>query len=97
MNPEKIKEVLDALENATAAAFSLARQLAAARGDDDEWTRFPAPKARCPVSGWSRAKIDRLTRAGKVRRKSIGTSAFYSAADVRQLLRDAPEPRSRKP
>lgn len=97
MNPEKINEVLDALEKATAAAFSLARQLAAARGDSDEWTRFPAPKGRCHVSGWSRAKIDRLTRAGRVRRKTLGTSAFYSAADVRQLLRDAPDPRSRQP
>lgn len=90
MNSEKINEVLAALEKATDAAFSLARQLAAARGDDDEWTRFPSPKSRCPVSSWSRQKIDRLTRTGKIRRKTVGSSAFYSAADVRQLLRDAP-------
>ncbi len=88
MNPDKINEVLDALEKASAAAFSLARQLAAARGDDDEWTRLPSPKARCPVSGWSRSTINRHTISGKVRRKSIGASVFYSAADVRQLLRE---------
>ena len=86
MNPEKINEVLAALEKATAAGFSLAREMAAARGDNDEWTRYPTPKGRCHVSGWSRAKIDRLTKAGKIRRKTVGTSAFYSAADVRKYI-----------
>jgi hypothetical protein len=78
--------ILDQLEAATKAAFALAREMSAARGDDDEWTRFPSPSARCAVSGWSRQQIDRLTRAGKVRRKTVGSSAFYSAADVRRLL-----------
>lgn len=77
------------LERATAAAFALARQLAAARADGDEWTRFPSPKGRCPISGFSRSKIDRLTSAGTIRRKSVGTSAFYSGADVRRILQES--------
>lgn len=80
--------VLDALESATKAAIALARELATARADGDEWTRFPASGSRCAVSGWSRAKIDRLTRAGSVRRKTVGNSVFYSAADVRRMLNE---------
>jgi DNA-binding transcriptional ArsR family regulator len=79
-------QVIDQLEAAMKAAMSLARELATARGDADEWARFPSGGSRCAVSGWSRAKIDRLTRAGKVRRKSVGQSVFYSAADVRRML-----------
>ena len=78
--------VLDRLEEATKAAIAVARALAKQAADDDEWLRFPAAAGRCPISGWSRAKIDRLTRAGQVRRKTVGTSAFYAGADVRRLL-----------
>ena len=84
------EEVIADLEKATAAAFALARQLIAAQQHDDEWTRFPAPTSRCPISGWSRAKIDRLTRAGKVRRKTVQGCAFYAGADVRQALAATP-------
>lgn len=78
--------VLDQLEAATKAAIALARELAAARGDADEWTRYPAAKGRCTVSGWSRSKIHRLAERGQIRRKQVGTSVFYSAADVRRLI-----------
>lgn len=97
MHTDQLQEVITALEKASAAGFALARQLAAARRDDDEWTRFPQNGKRCTISGWSRAKIDRLTRCNKVRRKTVGTSAFYSGADVRRMLteaiiRDVPRP-----
>jgi hypothetical protein len=80
--------VLADLERAITAGFALARQLAAGQADPDEWLRFPGAGQRCAISGWSRAKIDRLTRDSKVRRKSVGTSAFYSGADVRRMLTD---------
>lgn len=78
--------VLDQLEAATKAAIALARELAAARGDADEWTRLPAVDGRCPVSRFSRSKINRLISAGKVRAKSVQGARFYAAADVRRLL-----------
>jgi hypothetical protein len=79
--------VLDQLEAATRAAIALARELAAARGDGDQWTRLPSNNGgRCPVSRWSRSKINRLIAAGKVRAKSVQGARFYAAADVRQLL-----------
>jgi len=80
--------VLDQLEAATKAAITLARELAAARRDGDEWTRLPAVDGRCPVSGWSRSKINRLIAAGKVRAKSVHGARFYAAADVRALLNE---------
>jgi hypothetical protein len=83
---QSLDTVIDDLRRSTNAALELVRQLAAARRDPDEWLRFPAVGARCPISGWSRQKIDRLTRDGRIRRKSVGTSAFYSAADLRVLL-----------
>jgi hypothetical protein len=78
--------VLDRLEEATRAAIALARELAAARRDGDEWTRLPAADGRCPVSAFSRSKINRLIAAGSVRAKSVGGARFYAAADVRRLL-----------
>jgi len=81
-----VLELLDELKRANDAAFALARELAAARGDADEWTRFPSPKSRCPISGFSRSKIVRLAEAGTIRRKSVGSSAFYSGADLRRHL-----------
>jgi predicted DNA-binding transcriptional regulator AlpA len=86
MSTAAIDQVLDSLERATTAALALARQLAAARGDDDQWTRFPSASARCPISGLSRSALYRLTTAGTVRRKSIGGSAYYSASDVRNHI-----------
>lgn len=82
--------VIAELRRATNAALDLCSTLRAARQDDDEWTRYPTRHARCPVSGWSRSKIDRFCREGRVRRKTVGTSAFYSAADVRRIIFDTP-------
>ena len=79
-------EVIDQLEVAVKAAMTLARELASARGDADEWLRCPGPKARCPISGFGRTKIYTLTKTGRVRGKSVGQAAFYSGADVRRLL-----------
>lgn len=78
--------VLDRLEEATRAAIALARELAAARSDGDEWLRLPAQDARCPVSRFSRSKINRLIAAGKIRSKSVGSARFYAGADLRRLI-----------
>ncbi|MDB6078658.1 MAG: hypothetical protein JWO82_2405 [Akkermansiaceae bacterium] len=86
------------LHHAATAALKLARAMAestaAARADDDEWTRMPAAKERCPISNWSRSTLNRLTAPSplkpKVRRKTIGGSVFYSGRDVRALL-NSPE------
>jgi hypothetical protein len=83
---EHLISVLSDLRRATNAALSLAEQLAAARVDGDEWLRFPRPEDRCPISGFSRSKIDRLARARQIRRKTVGKAAFYSGADMRRLL-----------
>jgi hypothetical protein len=81
-----IDAVLDQLEAATKAGLALARELAAARRDGDEWMRLPAVDGRCPVSRFSRSKINRLISAGTVRSKSVQGARFYAAADVRRLL-----------
>lgn len=87
-----IDETLDLTEKVVGRLLGLARELAASRGDADEWLRFPAAKGRCPISGWSRSKIDRMTReGGPVRRKTVGSSAFYRGADVRAILAAAKE------
>ena len=79
--------ILDRLEESTRAAIALARELAAARGDGDEWTRLPSNNGgRCHVSRWSRAKLYRLIAAGQVRSKTVAGARFYAAADVRRLL-----------
>lgn len=62
------------------------RALAAGTADDDGWTRLPAPKARCPVSGWSRSTILRQIDRGAVRSKSVSGCRYYAAADVRRIL-----------
>lgn len=85
MNAEALA-ILDQLEKATAAAIALTRTLVAGREDGDEWTRLPAPGTRCPISGWSRSKLYHLTTAGKVRRKSVGGTSYYSGADVRRII-----------
>jgi hypothetical protein len=86
MHPAEIHTVLDELARATNAALTLARALAAAQGDEDGWARMPAPPARCTVSGWSRATLQRRITEGKVRAKLVNGSRFYSQADVRRLL-----------
>lgn len=78
--------VLDQLEAATKAAIALARELAAARRDGDEWTRFPAAKGRCAISGFGRTKLYTLAKLGRIRSKTVGKAVFYSAADIRRML-----------
>lgn len=80
--------VLDQLEAATKAAIALARELAAARRDGDEWLRFPSAGTRCPISGWGRTKIYELTKSGRIRGKQVGSAAFYAGADVRRMLNE---------
>ena len=85
----------DALEP---PAFGVVFQSAALFGSDtllqnvmlplQKWTRLPAVDGRCPVSGFSRSKINRLISAGKVRAKSVHGARFYAAADVRALLNE---------
>lgn len=86
MSTAAIDQVLDSLERATTAALALARQLAAARTDGDEWTRFPSGADRCPISGLSRSALYRLCTSKKVRKKSIGGAAYYAGADIRSHL-----------
>ena len=71
---------------ATRAAFALIRSQIASQADDDEWTRLPGTKNRCTVSNYSRTHVNRLIEAGTVRRKKVGTSTFYSAADMRRYI-----------
>lgn len=83
-------EILSQLEDATQAAFTLARAMLVtaegARGDEDEWTRIPAPKGKCPVSKWSRSTILRYIAEKKIRSKRTRGGRFYALRDVRQLL-----------
>lgn len=83
-------EILQKLEEATAAAFAFARAslvtAEVARTDDDEWTRIPAPKAKCPVSKWSRSTILRYVAEKKIRSKRTRGGRFYALKDVRELL-----------
>lgn len=78
--------VIAELRRASEAAFKLAENLIAARGDDDEWTRMPAKNSRCHVSGFSRSTIARLIDSQTIRGKSVGASRFYSAADIRKHI-----------
>jgi hypothetical protein len=86
--------ILSALEEATAAAFAFARaslvSVETARTDDDEWTRIPAPKGKCPVSKWSRSTVLRYIDDGKIRTRRTRGGRFYAMADVRALLRQDP-------
>jgi hypothetical protein len=83
-----IDAVLDQLEAATKAGLALARELAAARREGDEWLRMPAAKGRCQISHMSRSSLNRQIIAGKVRAKSVRGLKFYSGADVRRLLNE---------
>ncbi len=86
-------EILNDLENATAAAFALARAMMvnaeARHADDDEWTRIPASKARCPVTRWSRSTVLRHIDAGNIRGKRVRGARFYSLSDIWKFLRKA--------
>ena len=82
----QIETVIDDLEKATNAALALCKQLAAARGDADEWHRLPSPAKRCSISGFSRSKIVRLIDSNEIRGKHVGSSRFYAGADVRKLI-----------
>jgi len=89
-----IDRAAETLAAATRAAVRIARQLAADTGartaDDDEWTRLPQPGHRCHVSAWSRSTILRRITEGRVRRRTVGGSTYYSAADVRRLISREP-------
>lgn len=80
---DQIAAASDQLSRATQAAADLLRH---SRAGDDEWLRLPPASARCPISGFSRSHIVRLAKAGTIRRKSVGSSAFYSGADLRAYL-----------
>ena len=88
--PPTAADILTALESATAAAFAFARAslvtASSAGADDDEWTRIPAPKGKCPVSRWSRSTILRMIDQNKIRSKRTRGGRFYALADVRALL-----------
>jgi hypothetical protein len=83
-----IDAVLDQLEAATKAGLALARELAAARRDGDEWMRMPPAKGHCPISRLSRSSLNRQIIAGKVRSKNVRGLKFYAGADVRRLLNE---------
>lgn len=80
---DQIAEASAQLAKATAAAAELLR---VSRTADDEWLRLPPASDRCPISGFSRSHIVRLTKAGTIRKKSVGAAAFYSGADLREYL-----------
>lgn len=90
-------EIIDSLDRATAAlnlaakaaielARSQAKDAAARLGDTDDWTRMPSKGERCRYSEWSRSKLNHLIDAGQVRKKRTAGCAYYSGADVRNLL-----------
>lgn len=97
---DQLESSTRALLEASAAAITLARAIVrdsqARTADDDEWTRMPLHPHRCPVSRWSRGTLDRRTKDGprgeppQVRRKSVGSTVYYSLADVRRLIAGAP-------
>lgn len=80
--------IITDLRKATLAAFDLLSEMIAARSDGDEWTRLPRPKERCPVSFFSRSKINDLIAAGKLRAKTVQGGRYYSLADMRSLIRN---------
>jgi hypothetical protein len=85
-----VQRVLSDLERATKAAFALLEELTAARSDGDDWTRLPRPGARCSVSHFSRSKVNALIAEDKIRAKTVAGGRYYSLADIRRMLVDAP-------
>ena len=53
----------------------------------DEWTCLPSPDERCPVSHWSRSRINELIDQEKVRGCTINAGSFYALSDVRALVK----------
>ncbi len=87
-NPEMVRIVIADLQQATKAAFDLLAELTAARSDGDEWTRLPRPDARCPVSGFSRSKVNSLIAEDKIRAKTVSSGRYYSLSDMRAFIRN---------
>lgn len=87
---DRLALALDELHAAAHAVLKLARtqqkELEARTAEDVEWKRMPGRGKRCEISGWTRAYIDQLSKAGKVRKKKITGGVFYSGADVRRLI-----------
>ena len=87
---ELLERSLDATFQAAKAVLALAkeqaREMERKTTDDDEWTRAPRAKERCPVSQWSRGTIHRRSQSGEIRSKSVGGCRYYSLADVRRIF-----------
>jgi hypothetical protein len=86
-----VQQIILELDRATRAAFSLLHELTASRSEGDEWTRLPRPKLRCPVSHFSRSKVNSLIAADKIRAKTVSGGRYYSLADMRNLIRGQDE------
>ena len=86
---DRLELATSELQAATMAVIALARSQSASMGDDDQWTRLPAQKSKCQISGVSRGAINRLIALGTIRKRKVGKMAFYSAADWRAHLSDA--------
>lgn len=95
---DRHEKALHELHAANLALLALARSQTAdaeaKAADDDEWTRMPAGKRRCHVSGWSRSTIIRRIKESNpasapdriVRGKTVKGTSYYSAADVRRYV-----------
>jgi len=81
------EKVIFELRRASTAAFDLLSEMMAAKSDGDDWTRMPRPKERCPVTSFSRSKIEYLIAQKKIRAKTSHGGRYYSLADCRALLR----------
>lgn len=77
------------LAKATIAAVALLREISASQAQPEQWLRIPRQGERCPVSNWSRTTIYEFIDAGKVQSKRVKRCRFYSADDVRKLLKDS--------
>ncbi len=51
-----------------------------------QWLPMVKRGARCPVSGWSTATVQRLIAAGHLRSRKVNGSRFYSGADMRRYI-----------
>ena len=78
---------IDAIAELSIAAFESAQ-------DPTTWARLPRPSDRCRVTGWSRSTIYRLISEGHIRAKTVNNARFYSTADVRAYIENAPEDES---
>ena len=85
--PPAVALVVSNLQVATEAAFKMLAELTKTRGEGGEWTRLPSPDGRCPVSHFSRSKINHLISQEKVRAKTVEGGRFYSLSDIRALMK----------